>query len=293
MDSRLAHYLESVAPHDAVAELVREMGRSDRSWHDIVRDERYARIGLEHGWFTNSQRATFYRLVTVPERSAFLDVGAGSGVVAACLSADYEKGYAIDVQQTFVDFMRKRFAEESITNVNVMHGNALAMPIRDESVDLVVMNNLLHWIPSSEPQSRPRQVQLRVLREARRCLKPGGKVVLAVDNAWYYRRLRSSISHFVRGNWGRVPREFCHSYFGYSRLVAEAGYSGIKFYVLLPKCDKPIDIYSFEKTALNELFRKYHTRMLDKQIIKAISDRLGVPYLWAFVEAAFYVEASR
>ena len=45
--------------------------------------------------------------------------------------------------------------------------------------------------------------------------------------------------------------------------------------------------------APDELFRKYHAQMRSKRMIKAVSDILRVPYLWAYFEAAFYVEATR
>ncbi len=293
MDSYPANYLDSVAPYDAVGDLVLEMQHSNRSWHSIIRDDRYVRMGLKHAWFTNPQKGVFYRLITPTERTTFLDVGAGSGIVSACLSADYEKGYALDLQQVFVDFMSRRFAQDSIHNVEVIHGNALAMPVPDQSVDLAAINSLLQWIPHSEPASDPQLVQARLLREVRRCLKPGGKVVLAVDNAWHHKQLRLQVSNFVSRARGRPRREFSHSYFGYRRLLADAGYSQVRLYVLLPHCDLPIDIYSFDRLALNELFRKYHARMRDKRIIKSASDWLGVPYLWAYFEAAFYVVATR
>jgi SAM-dependent methyltransferase len=288
-----AGYLNSVAPHDAVAELLAEMKNSNRSWHSIVRDDRYVRMGLQHAWFTNPQKGAFYRLVATSEQTAFLDVGAGSGIVSACLSPDYDKGYALELQKVFVDFMNQRFAEDAIHNVEVVHGNALAIPLRDGVVDLAAINCLLQWIPHSDPNSDPRQVQLRLLREVRRCLKPGGKVVLAVDNAWHHRQLRRQARNSVNSAPGRTSRRFDHSYFGYRRLLSEAGYTQVRLYVLMPQCEQPVDIYSFDRTALNELFRKYHARMRGKRMIKAVSDSLRVPYLWAYCEAAFYVEATR
>ena len=104
---------------------------------------------------------------------------------------------------------------------------------------------------------------------------------------------RDFIRRGLNDRCGRPRREFSHSYFGYRRLLADAGYSQVRLYVLLPHCDLPIDIYSFDRLALNELFRKYHARMRDKRIIKSASDWLGVPYLWAYFEAAFYVVATR
>ncbi len=288
-----AGYLDSVAPHEAVAALLQETRNSNRSWHNIVRDERYVRMGLQHSWFTNPQKGAFYRLVTPSEQTAFLDVGAGSGIVSACLSPDYERGYALDQQKVFVEFMKQRFEEDAISNVEVIHGNALAIPLQDGVIDLAAINGLLRWIPRSDPASDPRQVQLRLLREVRRCLKPGGKAVLAVDNRWHHRRLRQQVGNAARNAQGPSGHGFNHSYFGYRMLLREAGFTQVRLYVLMPYIEQPIDIYSFDRMALNEMFRKYHAQMRGKRIIKAVSDMLRLPYLWAFCEAAFYVEATR
>ncbi len=309
MDLCRADYLNSVAPHEGVAALLDEMKSSHRSWHSIIRDERYASMGLKHAWFTNVQKGTFYRLISPPERTAFLDVGAGSGIVSACLSPDYERGYALDFQPIFADFMNQRFAQDAVHNVEVVHGNALEVPLQESAVDLAAVNGVLQWIPHSDPASDPRQVQLRLLREVRRCLKPGGKVVLAVENGWHHKRLKGhavdvaarvsgSVRNRLTNNFnrhapGQTCRKYLHSYFGYRKLLHEVGFKQVRFYVLMPGCELPIDIYSFDRKALHELFSKYHAQMPGKRALKAFSDALRVPYLWAYFEAAFYVEATR
>lgn len=102
-----------------------------------------------------------------------------------------------------------------------------------------------------DPASDPRQVQLRLLREVRRCLKPHG-VVLAVENGWHHKRLKghavdvaARVSGSVRNRLtndfnrhapGQTCRKYLHSYFGYRKLLHEVGFKQVRFYVLMPGC---------------------------------------------------------
>ena len=242
-------------------------------------------------------------------RHAFLDVGAASGIVSACLSDVYEKGYALEQQLVFVEFMRHRFRMDSIRNVEVLGGNALAIPLPDASIDLVAVNGVLEWVAHGERKSNPRKVQLRFLREAGRCLHPEGKIVIAIENAWHYLQLKGFSAHGTARYVGFLPkwlgnvenrlvkkrpyREYIYSYFGYKRLLEEAGYRNVQIYIVMPNYYHPADIFSFDKDALDALYLKYHSRSRVGRAVKKLSDMLGVPYLGAYFEAAFYVVAER
>lgn len=88
-----------------------------------------------------------------------LDLGAGSGMVARVLG----EAARADVVGLDISAGLLRHARPP-----VVQGDALALPFRDESFTLVVAAALFHHLPGRESE---------LLRECRRVLKPGGRLV--------------------------------------------------------------------------------------------------------------------
>lgn len=295
-------------PGTVMDDLLKEMKSSGRHWRSLMEDPRHPFLNRKFRWFTDPKKGMFYRLVTPGQRGTFLDIGAASGIVSACLSEDYERGYALERQQVFAEFMKLRFQMDSIRNVQILHGSALEIPLPDNSIDLAAVNGVMEWIPHAGKGTNPRKVQLKFLREVGRCLNPGGKVVIAIENAWDYQQLSGFSAHGTARYVGFLPkwlgnivniifkkrpyREYIYSYFGYDRLLKEAGYKNVRIFIVMPDYYSPVDIYSFDRNALNEFYIKYHSGSRMKRMLKTLSDVFGVPYLWAFFEAAFYIEAE-
>ena len=308
MNANLEDSMESI-PEAVMRELLKECRTCGKHWRSILEDKRYPLLNRKVGWFTNERKGMFYKLVKPAKRKAFLDVGAGSGIVSVCLSEEYEKGYALESQESFAEFMEHRFLMDSIGNVDVLHWSALQIPLPDNSIDLAVLNGVLEWIPHADKTANPRQVQLRFLREVSRCLAPGGKIAIAIENAWHHLQIKGFSAHGTARFVALLPKpignivnrlvkkrpylEYIYSTFGYRKLLKEGGYGNCNIYVVVPDYYSPVDIYSFEKNALNEFFRKYHEGSRSKSMIKRLSDIVGVPYPLAFFEAAFYIETEK
>jgi len=73
-----------------------------------------------------------------------------------------------DLQQEFLDHTMRRAAERSLGNVVPTQGDATALAYEDDSVDAVVLATVLGEIPDTTA----------ALREIRRVLKPGGRLVV-------------------------------------------------------------------------------------------------------------------
>jgi len=73
-----------------------------------------------------------------------------------------------DLQQEFLDHTGRRAAERGLANVTPTQGDATALPFDDDSIDAVVLTAVLGEIPD----------QGAALREIRRVLKPGGRLVV-------------------------------------------------------------------------------------------------------------------
>ncbi|MGI6012842.1 MAG: class I SAM-dependent methyltransferase [Oscillospiraceae bacterium] len=96
-----------------------------------------------------------------------LDIATGTGMIANMLgSAGYSNVTGVDLSEGMMRIAIDH-AREQNTNVNFIYGNAMELPVEDNSVDIVINSRLLWTL--SEPQN--------AIKEWYRVLKPGGKVI--------------------------------------------------------------------------------------------------------------------
>lgn len=101
-----------------------------------------------------------------------LDVGCGAGIdtlLAARAVGPHGRVIGLDMTPAMVERTRRHAAEAGLDNVEVREGLMEAMPLADDSVDVVVSNGVLNL---SMRKSRALAEMLRVLR-------PGGRLALA------------------------------------------------------------------------------------------------------------------
>jgi ArsR family transcriptional regulator len=94
------------------------------------------------------------------------DLGCGTGQVAASLAPFVRRVVAVDGSAPMLTAARKRL--EPFRNVEIRRGELEALPLDDGSLDAAVLSLALHLAP--EPA--------RVLAEAARVLRPGGKLLI-------------------------------------------------------------------------------------------------------------------
>ena len=107
----------------------------------------------------------------IPKSPIALDVGCGTGIATfELIKKTGGKGtfYGIDLSQRMVDLARKRALEFNRFNVEFCKGNAEKMDFAESSFDLIISNQVFHWITNKEA----------ALEEMFRVLKPKGKVAL-------------------------------------------------------------------------------------------------------------------
>lgn len=101
-----------------------------------------------------------------------LDLGSGGGLdcfIAAARVGPTGRVIGVDMTPQMTERARRTAAERGVDNVEFRLGEVEALPVADESVDVVISNCVLNLSPD-----RP-----RALREAHRVLKPGGRFVIS------------------------------------------------------------------------------------------------------------------
>lgn len=93
-----------------------------------------------------------------------LEVGPGPGLATDLLRPHVPRLTAIEVDPDLADQLRERLAG---TGVEVIEGDATAMPLDDGSFSGAVSFTMFHHVPTVELQDR-------LLTEVRRVLRPGG-----------------------------------------------------------------------------------------------------------------------
>ena len=101
-----------------------------------------------------------------------LDIGSGSGtdaLIAAGLVGLTGRVIGLDLTQAMRDKLRSNAAAAGADNLEVLAGNAEAIPLPDASVDVVSSNGVLNLVPDKP----------RAIREVARVLRPGGRLQIA------------------------------------------------------------------------------------------------------------------
>lgn len=109
-----------------------------------------------------------------------LDIGCGTGYVAALYASVGANVTAVDITERAVEITRKRLAWANLT-ADVRVANAEELPFPDASFDVVTSFGVLHHTPDTA----------KALREVARVLKPGGTTYLMFyhRNSFAYRVL--------------------------------------------------------------------------------------------------------
>lgn len=112
------------------------------------------------------------RAVLRPEAGErLLEIGVGTGYYSLDLARWTGPEGTLelfDLQQKFLDHVMRAAGEQGLANLVPTQGDATALPYEDASVDAVVLTAVLGEIPDTAA----------ALREIRRVLKPGGRLVV-------------------------------------------------------------------------------------------------------------------
>ena len=157
-----------------------------------------------------------------------LDLGSGGGIdalIAARLIGENGRVYGVDMTPEMVELATKNAADAGIENVEFLHSSIEALPLPDESVDVVLSNCVINF--SNDKAA--------VMREAYRVLAPGGRFVVS-DIVSYAPIAEASYEPLCRivgtTNGMQTADE-------YRAMILDAGFSDV---ILQPKTTYTLDV---------------------------------------------------
>ena len=126
-----------------------------------------------------------------------VELGCGTGLMFPYY-ANTVKLLAIDLDQEFLARAHER-ARSAVARIEVRHASADAIPVADHSQDAVVVSLLLCSVENIE----------KVLGEARRVLKPGGKLAL-IEHVRSDGAIAGPLMDVLDPVWLYLNRQGCH-----------------------------------------------------------------------------------
>jgi ubiquinone/menaquinone biosynthesis C-methylase UbiE len=174
-----------------------------------------------------------------------LDLGSGGGIdvlLSARRVGPTGKAYGLDMTDEMLQLARQNAAKAGIENVDFLKGNIEAIPLPDASVDVIISNCVINLSPDKD----------RVLAEAFRVLKPGGRFAVSdivVQGGPLPEPVRQLMALWASCVAGALTEE------EYRSKLAAAGFGGIDVEVL--------SVYSLED--------------VPEQVAQAVSGDLSLP----------------
>ena len=165
----------------------------------IEAHERYSERGGDHfGWILD--------LLQVRAGQTVVDAGCGPGSAFAPLGQAGVRVVGFDRSAGMVREARQQAADQRL-DARVLRADAQSIPLADRSCDRVLASHMLFHVPDIA----------RALREMRRILKPGGRIVMTTNAADHAARIHTLHDEAAR-KLGYVPTVHAGSRFSLEHL---------------------------------------------------------------------------
>src|ERR1041384_668402 len=183
-------------------------------------------------------------LAELRDGEVVLDLGSGGGIdvlLSAKRVGPTGKAYGLDMTDDMLALARENQRKAGATNVEFLKGKIEEVPLPDSHVDVIISNCVINLSADKD----------RVLGEAFRVLKPGGRLAVSdvVVRGKVPPAIRKSMELWVGCLAGALAED------EYRRLLGDAGFAEIDV--------EPTRIYEFKDAGINEvLWREVSGRVM-------------------------------
>ncbi len=201
--------------------------------------------------------ANFLSGKVVLEESYVLEIGCNTGAISLGLAEKTKFISCGDISKKAIDELNIKIKKRKLKNISATQLNALSLPYKENSFDIVILNGVLEWTPTSN-KGNPRNIQVNILKEVKRVLKKKGLVYLAIENRYAMNYLLGKRDHsslrfisflprWMADIYSRIVhkhsyREYLYTHRGYEQLLEEAGFNETEFYTGIPIYQYPSHI---------------------------------------------------
>jgi len=156
-------------------------------------------------------------LASLKEGETVLDLGSGGGIdvfLASKKVGPTGKVIGVDITQEMLERAKATASKHGYTNVEFRLGEIEALPVEDESVDVVISNCVINLAPD----------KLKVFQEAYRILKPNGRLMVSdlVTEGELPENVRNSFDAWAGCVAGALEKS------DYLEKITQAGFQNVK-----------------------------------------------------------------
>lgn len=129
--------------------------------------------------------AAIQSLINEQNGGRFLDIGTGTGEMLHTFAAHFEHCEGIDLSHDMLNVARASLEAGGFSNCHVRHGDLYSLPYEENSFDMILIHQVLHYVDDVAG----------AIQEAARLLRPGGQLFIADFAPHDVEELRESHQH--------------------------------------------------------------------------------------------------
>jgi 2-polyprenyl-3-methyl-5-hydroxy-6-metoxy-1,4-benzoquinol methylase len=169
-------------PAGELWEIVREI-RSGVPWRSVVARHYEKAHPWLHQVVTSPARDLFFRQHPPPSGAKVLDIGSGWGQIALPLAKNKSSEVtALEPTPERLAFIQAAATQEQVADrMHFVQADFFDLEFEPQSLDLICSIGVFEWVPKFRP-GEPAKVQAEFLNRIRALLKPGGQLVIGIEN---------------------------------------------------------------------------------------------------------------